>query len=309
MNTTVEEWAQTRAALESEIHEVDRNATEIWFHFYPLKLAHAFQKTDDPARLARDLRLDGNYRLLEQIETSHWFFYGHRYWPDVKTAIVNHADAIGSTQPDLVVAARTIAHVAASVAETDETLVLGIVLAGLMTLQQVGLDAFRANRGQVPPPEGLMRQSPADIVRARQKDDSQGIAGLWRGIKARYTVTFDERSDAARFPIINQQHLTTAAANDRRDYSSSPAAGSRRCIDGPIPVECRTASCGTCWIGVLGGADKLSPVEPLEKRRMREFGYITTDDANPVIRLACASTASGNVSIVIPTWNGFVGKL
>src|SRR6266511_440255 len=33
-----------------------------------------------------------------------------------------------------------------------------------------------------------------------------------------------------------------------------------RRIEGPIPVECRSASCGTCWVGVLGGAEKLSDV-------------------------------------------------
>ena len=130
----------------------------------------------------------------------------------------------------------------------------------------------------------------------RKKDDSQGVMGMFRGLKARYTVTFDERRDTARFPLIFQQHLTTASANDTREYASGP----RRCHEGPIPVQCRTASCGTCWVGVLGGAEKLSEVDEMEARRMKEFGYINTTEATPVIRLACMALGSGNVSIVIP---------
>ena len=41
---------------------------------------------------------------------------------------------------------------------------------------------------------------------------------------------------------------------------------------------------------------------------MKEFGYINTPDPKPVIRLACQALASGNVTIVIPPWNGFIGK-
>lgn len=41
---------------------------------------------------------------------------------------------------------------------------------------------------------------------------------------------------------------------------------------------------------------------------MKEFGYILTDEPKPVIRLACQALASGNVTLVIPPWNGFIGK-
>ncbi len=64
----------------------------------------------------------------------------------------------------------------------------------------------------------------------------------------------------------------------------------------------------TCWVGVLGGAEKLSPVEELERRRLREFGYLDTDEEKPIIRLACQARAFGAVSIVIPPWNGIFGK-
>ena len=70
-------------------------------------------------------------------------------------------------------------------------------------------------------------------------------------------------------------------------------------------MECRAASCGTCWIGVIGGAEKLSPVvDRDERRRMKVFGYLDSAEERPLIRLACQAKAHGAVSIVIPPWNG-----
>jgi ferredoxin len=298
-------WANVRDSLTPSIHEVDRNATRVWFHFFPLRLAEAFARSENAEQLARDLRLEGNYRLADQHDTSHWFLYGHRHWPRIKAAIVKRAES--KTPPsslDLASIVRDIAKEVASAAAVDETLVIGIAGVGLMTLQQIGLKAFRNDRGGVDVPFAFARKSPAEIIATRRKNDSQGLMGIFRGLKSRYTVTFDERTDAGRFSLINQQHLTTAAANDTRTHDS----GARRCHEGPIPVQCRTASCGTCWVGVLGGGDKLSDVEEMEARRMKEFGYINSAEAKPAIRLACMAVASGNVTIAIPTWNGFLGK-
>jgi hypothetical protein len=41
---------------------------------------------------------------------------------------------------------------------------------------------------------------------------------------------------------------------------------------------------------------------------MKVFGYLESDDAKPLIRLACQAKAHGAVSIVIPPWNGIFGK-
>jgi hypothetical protein len=59
---------------------------------------------------------------------------------------------------------------------------------------------------------------------------------------------------------------------------------------------------------VLAGAEKLSEVRELEWRRIKEFGYIDTDEPRPLIRLACQAQAFGNVSIVIAPWNGVFGR-
>jgi ferredoxin len=302
-------WTQALDTVIPKIHEVDRNATRIWFRFHPLALADAFARTDNPEKLAHSLRLDGHYRLADQCDTSHWFFYGHRYWAHVKGAVINRAQSRGASgeaaETDLPAAILAVAKDAAAAARTEESLVIGIAAAGVMTLQQIGLAAFAATPGTAHVPSGLAGKSPDRILAARRKDDRQGLMGLIRGAtNAQYRVRFDERRADAQFTVISHTPLTNGAARDTRPYPSTP----RRCHEGPIPVECRSASCGTCWIGVLAGADKLSEVEEQERKLLRECGYFSEIEARPVIRLACKAQASGNVTIVIPEWNGFLTK-
>ena len=81
-----------------------------------------------------------------------------------------------------------------------------------------------------------------------------------------------------------------------------------RCWEGPVPIECTSASCGTCWVGVLGGREKLTDVAARERRAMKVFGYNQPEDEKPYLRLACQAKAEGNVTLVIPPWNGVFGK-
>src|SRR5438105_2350656 len=87
-----EAWSATLATLLRSIHEVDRNATQIWFAFYPLPLFRALHESDDKEKLAQRLLLQGNYELKDQIDNSHRFLYGHRFWPQVKHAVEQHAE-------------------------------------------------------------------------------------------------------------------------------------------------------------------------------------------------------------------------
>ena len=149
-------WQRTLETLLPDIHEVDRDATQIWFHFFPLELAEAIAETDDLAQLVLTLRLEGNFRLADQVDSSHWFLYGHRYWPQVKAAIIERAESSAAPSSlELAALVREIARTSAAgpgeqdTACADESLVLGIAAVGLMTLQQVGLAAFRAGSGAV----------------------------------------------------------------------------------------------------------------------------------------------------------------
>ena len=64
-----------------------RTPPQIWFSFYPLSLFKAFQEANDADELARQLLIKGNPHLKDQIDSSHKFLYGHRYWPQVKRAV------------------------------------------------------------------------------------------------------------------------------------------------------------------------------------------------------------------------------
>lgn len=293
-------WRRAVETLSAEIHPIDRNATRIWFAFYPLDLHLALEAAADPAALARKLGLMGKWRLADQIGSSHRFFYAHRYWPQVKSAVQGFEGSLSSGLPALVSA---IAEAAARTARVDREFLLGLTAAALMTLRQVGPDAFLAEPPTIYLSERARVLSPHQVLKLRARDDSQGLFGFARSINKRWTVTFDEADPDAKFTVIDGQELASGAREDKRDYRSKDS----RCTpnEGPIPVECRAASCGTCWIGVLGGEEKLSPVvDRDERRRMKVFGYLDAPEERPILRLACQAKAHGAVSVVIPPWNG-----
>jgi ferredoxin len=301
---TEEDWAGTIATLLRSIHEVDKNAVQIWFSFYPLSLFHALQNADDPDELARRLLLQGKYELRNQIDSSHTFVYGHRFWPDVKKAVQAFAANFTDTNP----VADQITQVANEVAaalKVDPSLVIAITAVAFMTIQQVGLPSFNNARGDMLLDKKHARKSPEQVLRERAHDDSQGLFGFLRTVDKKWSVTFDENDDRASYKLNEAQDLAWGAADDNsRNWREIDP----RRIEGPIPVECRSASCGTCWVGVLGGAEKLSEVAAREGKKIKEFGYIDTVETKPLIRLACQAQAFGAVSIVIPPWNGVFGK-
>ncbi len=300
-------WDQAIVRLLPAIHEVDRTATEVWFHFHPLVIARALRSHDDRAFIVRKLWLQGRPDIADSFDTSHVFLYGHRYWPLVASAI--DADLSSGAAPDsldLVSVIREIAGRVARQAHVDDALTIGISAVGLMTLQQIGAEAFATSAiaARVQIPRAAVAKTPDLVLKLRARDKGQGLLGFLRGVRRQHRVTFDEHDPAATFIAIETQHLTTAAANDRRDYRTKDA----RCHEGPIPVQCRSASCGTCWIGVLGGRERLLPVDARERQRLREFGYDDTDEPQPLIRLACMSQVLGPVSIVLSPYNGIFGK-
>lgn len=303
-------WARALDRLLPDIHEVDRNATSIWFAFFPLALARAFEQSDEPEQLAKRLLMQGAYRLADRIDSSHTFLYGHRYWPEVKRALVARARQFtDETQPgDDALAAfiRDAARALATEKKIEESLLLGITAVALMTLRQVGMEAFAASPGEVRLDGRRARQSPAKILQERARDDSQGLLGFLRTTDKRWTVVWNEDDPTARFQLMHLQEVASAAATDKHDWSQVDP----RCTvgEGPIPVQCRSASCGTCWVGVLGGAEKLTAVSPRERKAMQLFGYVDTDEPKPLIRLSCQAQGEGAVSIVIPSWNGVFGK-
>jgi len=298
-----EDWRRALDTLNAEIHDIDRNATRIWFAFHPLDLHLAVEAAADREAVMRKYQLMGRWGLESQVDSSHRFMYAHRFWPQVKSAI-------GATEqwPEQLPALVTqVADAACRTARVDRERLVGLAAVGLMTLRQAGTQACASAPGRVQLPDAIRARSPHQVLNARAKDDWQGVFGFLRGTRKQWTVTFDENDPAATFPLINGQEIASAAREDKREYRSKDG----RCTpnEGPIPVECRSASCGTCWVGVIAGAEKLSPVEPLERKRLGVFGYAETEGERPIVRLACQARAFGAVSIVIPPWNGIIGRL
>jgi ferredoxin len=301
-----EAWAATLTTLLRSIHEVDKNATQIWFAFYPLSLFTALQQAEDKDELAKQLLMKGHYELKDQIDSSHTFLYGHRYWPWVKKAVETFAesyDEAGNVQlSDQIL---ELARQTAATVKVDPSLLVGITAVAFMTIQQAGLAAFKNAPGTMLLDKKYAKKSPDQILSQRAKDDGQGLLGFLKTIDKKWTVTYDENDGTAKYKMNHDQDMAWGASDDRtRNWREIDP----RRPEGPIPVECRSASCGTCWVGVLGGAEKLSDVAVREGKKIKEFGYIDTTEPKPLVRLACQAKTYGAVSIVIPPWNGVFGK-
>lgn len=299
------EWLKAISDFLPAIHEVDRNAVQIWFRFFPLSLYKYLQSAEDKAVAVQKFVMQGDYELKDQIDSSHKFLYGHRFWQDVKDAIINRANSFNNDNSNLSDEIKQIAKTVADKLKVNESLSIGISAVGLMTLTQVGLENFKSSDGKFEKPKGLMKKSPDQIVQERLKDDSQGILGFLKTVNKKFTVVYDENSSDGKFQIINEEELASGSA---RNQTKNWKEMDERCWEGVIPVECRSAACGTCWVGILAGEEKLSEVARLERKQMKIFGYNQPEDAKPFLRLACQAQAFGNVTIVIPPWNGVFGK-
>lgn len=305
---TESDWLAAIEKLLPAIHEVDRNAVQIWFRFYPLELFRYLQTAEDKAKAVQKFVIQGNYELKNQIDSSHIFLYAHRFWTETKAEIERRAESFNNDineTADLSILIEQIAQIVAEKSKVDKSLTISIAAVGLMTLLQSGTDAFKSAKGETEKPKGQLAQSPDKIVKERLKDDSQGVFGFLKTVNKKFTVTYDETVRDAKFQIIYDEELATGSA---RNQSKSWREIDERCWEGVIPVECRSAACGTCWVGVLDGEEKLSEVSRLERKQMKVFGYNQPADAKPFLRLACQAKAYGNTTVVIPPWNGVFGK-
>lgn len=299
------DWNSALERLLFEIHEVDRVATQVWFRFYPLALREFLDKAEDKEKAIQKFVMQGDYLLDDQISSSHDFLYGHRFWNEVKTAIAEQAAKLTDGSADLAEEIRAVAKSASGKANKDVSLLLGISAVGLMTMRQVGWEKFESAPANIKKPQGVLNNSPEKIVQVRKTDDSQGLLGFLKTVNKEFSVVYDETVKGGKFRVFNDEEIASGSA---RDQSQKWREKDERCIEGVIPVECRSASCGTCWVGILGGQEKLSEVSRLERKQMKVFGYKQDDEPKPFMRLSCQAKAYGNVHLVIPPWNGVFGK-
>lgn len=293
------QWSEVIGRLLPSIHPVDQVATRIWFSFWPLRLARELQNSADLTETVKRFQLDGDYQLEEQVDSSIEYFLGSRFWGGVKQAILRHAESMTrSTGAGLEEQIRGIADKVAQEKSIELRFVLGITAVGVMIFQQVGIAAFAAATHL--PYEIKNHQSPDQLIKLRQ-----GRQGGWRALfgAKRHKITFDESQQEGSFQALEGQDLSMASGCDKRDFQSQD----RRRMAGPVPAECRSGACGYCWIGVLGGQENLSVVTDFEKKRLHHFGYVPRGvevAPHSHVRLACQSKCYGDVSILIPPWNG-----
>lgn len=293
-------WAESLARILPHIHPADCRATRIWFAFWPLKLRLALDGSPDPTQVFKDFQLDGKPRLEDQIDASVAFLLGSTYWPQVKQAVVAYAEETSEPQE-----AGLDAHILelsgrlAARLQVEPALLTGIVAVGTMVLRQVGL-SWLARCAADPVPNGRPK-SAAEVLKLRKRGGRGWKSLLWKS--KRYRVTFDESTPDSFYEALEGQDLSMASGSDPRDFQELD----QRRVAGPVPVQCRSAACGYCWIGVLSGQENLSEMTAFEKRRLHYFGYASpgeTAHKHPAVRLACQSRCYGDVSIVVPPWNG-----
>jgi ferredoxin len=243
-------------------------------------------------------QMKGQWRLLGVEDTSHTFLYAHHWWGAAKKALQS---ALPPLDGSLEAALREVAQRVEAPVEHRITLAAVV----LMTYRQCG-EGFLARPVPVTPP----RESAESVLSRRTPGRKGGWLSSLLGRAPEFRVCFDEAKAEASFPILASQEITTAAELDKRPYHLQDA----RCYEGmgPIPVDCRSGSCGTCWVGVLGGRENLEALGEFERKRMEYFGYWDAGFAeeameHPRIRLACQAKAFGPVSLVIPPWNGVFG--
>lgn len=302
---TEAEWLAAVDELLPCVHDVDKDALQIWFRFYPLDLKRYLDAAEDRAAAELGIALQGNFGLEDKIDSSHHFLYGHRYWKTVKAAIEAETVVFKESTPTLIEEIKAIGMVVAEKLKIERQMINAMVIIGLATLNQVGVEAFNAAPGEVEQPKGIMAKSPNAVIAERAKDDSQGLFGFLKTVNKKFSVSWENSKSQGKFAIMNEQEISSASSNDR---SQNWQEQDKRCWEGVVPVECVSASCGTCWVGVLGGAEKLTDVSRRERRAMKVFGYNQPEGDHPFLRLACQAKASGNATIVIPAWNAVFGK-
>ncbi|MBM3751703.1 MAG: hypothetical protein FJW21_11085 [Acidimicrobiia bacterium] len=208
--------------------------------------------------------MDGLGALIEQIHpvdrqaTQVWraapstvrMFCGARFWPKVKRAII-------ATPPtgDLHADVLRIADAATRTIRVDRDQLVGITLAGLMLVESIGVEAFGRFPEELALPEAALLETPTMVLKRRARNAPEGLLGRFMGDRRRWRVTVEPDPDAT--------YVVTHGA--------------------PL-APCRGGDHHQCLVGILAGADRLSPVDG--------------DEPYPVIRRACEARVFGRVSIV-----------
>lgn len=178
-------------------------------------------------------------------------FYGYRYWPRVKAAILSTATQDRSFV-DRVTAA---ADAATRTARVDVNLLLGITVAAIELYDRLGPVAFAATEVEPHLSPAALLETPTMVLRRRARNNPEGILGALPGMRRRWCIT--------REPDPSDTYLVR---------------------DGEVLAPCRGGNHERCLVGIVSGADRVSPQEGR--------------DPFPLIRRACETRVFGRVSLL-----------
>lgn len=201
-------------------HPVDREVLRLWVH----------PALTEPARRA---------------------FFGYRYWPRVKAAVLS------TTIQDLPFVDRVVsaADAATRTARVDADLLIGITAAAMEMRDRLGPDAFASTASEPDLNAATLLETPTMVIRRRARNSPDGILGALPGVRRRWNVT--------REPDPDDTYVVG---------------------DGDVLAPCRGGNHERCVVGIVSGADRVSPLEG--------------NDPFPLIRRACATRVLGRVSLL-----------
>lgn len=214
--------------------------------------------------------------LAGRIDAAHTLLYGHRFWPQIRRTVLKAAAE--TAWPDLPALITAVADATSRTTAVDREQLLGISAAALWVLRQTGLEAFAASSGTVQLPHAAHVRSIRQILRRRRLQGRPGVWRRWFG-GGRYRMVWDEGRRDGHYDIAPGQPVSAGAP---------AASGLGRCLD-----ECR------CVIGVLVGAERLSPCDPaMEGARLTALGVtqVLDDTGRALIRLACIARPTGDLT-------------
>ena len=130
------------------IHEVDRTATQIWFRFYPLAL-HEFLKTaEDKEKTLQKFVMQGDWDSTTKLIRRTNFFTDTVFGRKLKTRLKNAPHLLANENAFDQMKSKKSPKPPRTNSKTDVSLLIGITAVGLMTLRQVGFDAFKNAEGK-----------------------------------------------------------------------------------------------------------------------------------------------------------------
>ncbi len=182
--------------------------------------------------------------------------YGYRYWPRVTAAVLSSVNkAAAPHHAAFVDRVLRVAEAATRTARVDADLLIGIAAAAMELHDRLGPVAFAATSGDGPLSAAALLETPTMVLRRRARNSPEGLLSGLPGARRRWCIT--------REPDRDDNYIVG---------------------DGDVLAPCDGGNHERCEVGIVAGADRLSPQ--------------TEHEPFPMIRRACETKVFGRVSLL-----------